>query len=77
MCMCRYAQAAVHYTMALDHEATSRSDDELIPPLVHICYSNRAACFLKLGQHEKALMDADSCVALEPKFVKVWGQFIS
>jgi stress-induced-phosphoprotein 1 len=64
-----YAQAAVHYTTAIDNaNSAAELGDPL--PLLHVCYANRAACFLKLGQHEKALDDAESCVKLNPEFVK-------
>ena len=33
-------------------------------------YANRAACFLKLGHHDKALADADACLAAAPTNVK-------
>jgi len=68
-----YAQAAVHYTMAIDQAGTAAAglDADAAPsPLVPICYSNRAACFLKLGQHERALEDADCCIKHNPEFVK-------
>ena len=51
----------MHYTLALDKGGTAR------PAVV---YANRAACFLKLGEHAKALADADAAVAAEPGFVK-------
>ncbi len=41
-------------------------------PLKAICYSNRAATFLKLGHPEKALADAKACVALDPINCKGW-----
>jgi tetratricopeptide (TPR) repeat protein len=60
----------VHYTVAVDLAATADSMSTQFPqpvsPLIHQCYSNRAACFLKLGQHERALADADSCIATAP-----------
>jgi tetratricopeptide (TPR) repeat protein len=70
-----YSQAAVHYTLAIDLANTADSQSTIFPrpvsELIHICYSNRAACFLKLGQHEKALADADSCIETAPDtFVK-------
>jgi len=70
-----YAQAAVHYTMAIDQAGTAAAGQEAeagaaANPLVPICYSNRAACFLKLGQHERALEDADCCIKHNPSFVK-------
>ena len=36
----------------------------------HIILSNRSASFLKLGEHEKALKDAEQAVALDPTYVK-------
>jgi len=70
-----YSQAAVHYTMAIDLANTADSQSTIFPQpvssLIHQCYSNRAACFLKLGQHERALADADSCIQTAPdNFVK-------
>lgn len=36
----------------------------------HVILSNRSASFLKLGEHEKALKDAEQAVALDPTYVK-------
>ena len=36
----------------------------------HIILSNRSASFLKLGEHEKALKDAQEAMALQPSYVK-------
>jgi len=55
----QYQQAAVHYT-----EALSLDDKQ------HAIYSNRAACFLKLGRYQQAKDDADACIRLEPAFPK-------
>lgn len=55
----QYQQAAVHYTEAL------ALDDKL-----HTIYSNRAACFLKLGRYQQAKEDALACIELEPAFAK-------
>ncbi|GMI22362.1 hypothetical protein TeGR_g7452 [Tetraparma gracilis] len=63
-----YAQAVLFYSMALDK--VSASDPP--PPLRHVCLSNRAACFLKLGHPEKALKDAGECAGLEPGYAKGW-----
>jgi tetratricopeptide (TPR) repeat protein len=41
--------------------------------LRYICLSNRAACFLKLGQPERAETDSRKSVAIEPNYCK--GQF--
>ena len=38
--------------------------------VVPICYSNRAACFLKLGRYAQAKDDAAACVKLAPDFAK-------
>ena len=54
-----YAQAAVFYTQALE-----------LAPAHHVALANRSACFLKMGEHERALEDARACVAAEPTFVK-------
>lgn len=63
-----YSQAAVHYTMAIDH--ASHMEKTARDVMLCACYSNRAACFLKLGQHEKALEDATKCIESNPHFVK-------
>ena len=55
-------QAAAFYSQAIEAAPTG--------PLVPACHSNRAACLLKLGQHEQALDDANACLALEPTHVK-------
>lgn len=54
-----YQQAAVFYTEALALDATQ-----------HTLYSNRAACFLKLGRYVQARDDATECVRLAPDFAK-------
>lgn len=54
-----YQQAAVYYTEALNLDSTQ-----------HTLYSNRAACFLKLGRYEQAREDALQCTQLAPSFAK-------
>jgi tetratricopeptide (TPR) repeat protein len=54
-----YPQAAVFYTQTLE-----------LAPAHHVALANRSACFLKLGEHEKALADAEACVAAKPDFLK-------
>lgn len=54
-----YQQAAVHYTEALE-----------IKKDVAAVWSNRAMCWLKLANAEKALADADQCLALDPEYAK-------
>jgi len=41
-----------------------------LTPESHILYSNRAVCYLKLGQWEKALEDSTRCVELKDDFAK-------
>jgi len=54
-----YQQAAVLYTEALALDDT-----------VGALYSNRAACFLKLGRYAQARDDALKCTQLSPDFAK-------
>eukprot|EP00947_MAST-08B_sp_MAST-8B-sp1_P005813 g5813.t1 len=65
-----YAQAAVYYSKAIEQAPPARDGSGAPNPIVAICHSNRAACFLKLGQPEKALEDAEKCCELNPDFVK-------
>jgi len=54
-----YPQAAVHYTQCLE-----------LKPRHHVALANRAACFLKMGEHAKALDDASRCASIAPDYVK-------
>jgi len=65
-----YAQAGIFYTMAI--ETAPNMPDGSPNPLKAVCLSNRAAGFLKLGQPEKALEDAKSCVETNPQNCKGW-----
>jgi tetratricopeptide (TPR) repeat protein len=74
-----YGQAILHYSLCLDkaQELPDASDDDNITthkksPLFprDIIYSNRAAAFLKLGQHEKAEADAVKALQINPSNVK-------
>eukprot|EP01102_Stenamoeba_stenopodia_P006458 TRINITY_DN176_c0_g1_i5.p1 TRINITY_DN176_c0_g1~~TRINITY_DN176_c0_g1_i5.p1 ORF type:complete len:330 (+),score=67.13 TRINITY_DN176_c0_g1_i5:950-1939(+) len=56
-----YPEAVQHYT-----EAIRRN------PSDHTIYSNRAACYTKLGSLDYALKDCDQCLALCPTFVKAY-----
>jgi tetratricopeptide (TPR) repeat protein len=68
-----YVQAILLYTLALDkaHELPD-SDGDVKKPLFprDVTLSNRAACFLKLGQHEKAQQDAEKALEWNPDNVK-------
>ncbi|XP_015121416.1 stress-induced-phosphoprotein 1 [Diachasma alloeum] len=56
-----YAGAVRHYS-----EAIARNPDDAK------YYSNRAACYTKLGAFDLGLKDCEKCVELNPKFVKGW-----
>nr|XP_043632115.1 putative ankyrin repeat protein RF_0381 [Erigeron canadensis] len=56
-----YAMAIDSYTQAIDFDP---SDAAL--------FSNRSLCWLRLGQANQALVDAQSCKELRPKWVKAW-----
>lgn len=78
-----YAQAILFYTLTLDRAAelpdatmveeklAGKNSDpikQLFPR--HIILSNRSACFLKLGHHEKALKDGTDSHLLDATYVK-------
>ena len=48
-----YLDAVTHYTAAID-----------LDPDFAVAYSNRSACYLKLGEKSRALRDAEQCVTL-------------
>ncbi|CAJ1412370.1 unnamed protein product [Effrenium voratum] len=56
-----FAQAAALYSLAL----------ELAPDTGSV-WANRAQCWLKLGDHDKALADAKKCTEVEPSNPKGW-----
>lgn len=70
-----YGQAILLYSLALD-KADELPDKEDIGEgrkqlfRRDFILSNRAACFLKLGQHEKALEDAKRAQEIEPTNIK-------
>jgi tetratricopeptide (TPR) repeat protein len=69
-----YAQAILLYSLALDKaEELPDADDPspkkpLFPRDVTLC--NRSACFLKMGEHERAEADAKKAKGLNPSNVK-------
>merc|ERR1712054_713838 len=56
-----FMQAAMEYTAALE-----------LNPSVAALYAYRSQCWLKLGNHEKALEDAMKCIEIEPTNAKGW-----
>ncbi|GFZ16500.1 stress-inducible protein [Actinidia rufa] len=59
----KYPEAVKHYT-----EALKRNPND---PRV---YSNRAACYTKLGAMPEGLKDAEKCIELDPTFVKGYSR---
>ena len=45
-----------------------------IDPMNHVYYSNRSASYASLKQYEKALEDADLCIALAPEWPKAFSR---
>lgn len=43
-------------------------------PKDHVPYSNRAACYQKLMEWQLALKDVETCVGMEPTFIKGWSR---
>merc|ERR1719502_1074631 len=43
-------------------------------PKDHVPYSNRAACYQKLMEWQLALKDAETCLSMDPTFVKGWSR---
>lgn len=60
----QYQAAIVAYTQSLEVE-----------PNQHLCFSNRSAAYLKLGNaSEEALKDAEKCVELAPDWAKGYSR---
>jgi hypothetical protein len=66
-----YPVAVKHYTEALARGPPS------VNPEAHKLYSNRAACYTKLGSWDAGLKDADECIRLAPEFVKGYRYYFS
>ncbi len=74
-----YAQASVFYTQAIEilENLVNGSDSSISSSVTTECrevlctvYSNRAACALKLGDHQQALVDTNACIDLDPENIK-------
>jgi len=57
----QYPEAIQCYTEAIKRNPTD-----------HTLYSNRAACYAKLGEFPLSVKDADECITLNPSFVKAY-----
>jgi stress-induced-phosphoprotein 1 len=57
------SEAIENYSRAIDLDGTN-----------HVYYSNRSAAYLKRGDANLALEDADSCIALNPTFAKGYSR---
>lgn len=60
----KYEDAIAKYTSAIDKCTNPAAYD------IHLAYSNRSACFMHLSMLDKALDDANICVALKPTWAK-------
>ncbi|KAL4437043.1 hypothetical protein ABPG75_004182 [Micractinium tetrahymenae] len=64
----RYPEAVQHYTEALKRGPPSAN------PEAYKLYSNRAACYTKLGALNEGLKDAEECIRLAPEFAKGYSR---
>lgn len=63
-----FPKAVKHYTEALKRGPSA------VNPEAYKLYSNRAACYTKLGAMPEALKDADQCIVLAPTFAKGYSR---
>ena len=63
-----YPEAVKHYTEALQRGPPA------VNPEAYKLYSNRAACFTKLGAYPDGIKDADECIRLKPNFPKGYSR---
>jgi len=59
----KWKDAADQYTKALEQD-----------PFDHVFYSNRSACYAEDDEYEKALADAERCIAINPQFAKGYSR---
>ncbi len=61
----KFSDAADHFSTAIEHAKSANDRD-----LLKVLYSNRSACYLKLGQTSPALLDANSCLGYDSTWPK-------
>jgi len=59
----KWKEAIESYTKALEQD-----------PFDHVFYSNRSACYAESEEFDKALRDAERCIALNPQFAKGYSR---
>jgi len=59
----KLSEAITNYTKAIDLDGSN-----------HVYFSNRSAAYLKKGEGNNALEDANSCIALNPQFAKGYSR---
>ena len=59
----RYPEAIKMYS-----EAIKRNPND------YLAYSNKAACYQKLGEHPYAIKEAEKCIEIKPDFVKGYNR---
>ena len=66
-----YAQAILLYSLALDKadELPDKGSQKQLFPR-HVCFANRSASFLKMGDFDRALADATRAKEIDPTYVK-------
>ena len=64
----QYPEAVKFYSEAL------KRGPPAVNPEAHKLYSNRAACFTKLGAYPDGVKDADECIAIAPEFPKGYSR---
>jgi len=64
----KYPEAVAHYSEALKRGPAK------VNPEAYKLFSNRAACYTKLGAWNEGLKDADECIRLAPDFAKGYSR---
>ncbi|GMJ07204.1 tetratricopeptide repeat 1 [Hibiscus trionum] len=62
----QYEEALLQYEIALQATAEMPSASEICS----ICHSNRAVCFLKLGNYEETIKECNKALELNPSYMK-------